>query len=77
MGLTYLTHATINYLIVPIHEAALVASKPEHSMGLLDGFTEAAGGEVDLATVTFSSVIAEPVLQERRAGRFISPRSNV
>lgn len=63
----YLAHTTIDDLIVSINKAALVTGKPEYGVGLLDGFTEAAGGEVDLATVTFSGVVTEPVLQEWRA----------
>ena len=35
---------------------------------MLDGFAEAAGGEVDFAAVALGGVVAEPVLEERGAG---------
>ena len=63
---------------MPIHKAAFVAGKPQHSLGLLDGLTKAARRKVDLATVTLSGVIAEPVLQERRAEkRLASPAQHL
>lgn len=58
------SHAAINNEISTIDEAALIAGKEEHRLSLLDSLTEAAGREVNLATVTLGLVITKPVLQE-------------
>jgi hypothetical protein len=60
-------HTTVNNKIGSVDEAALVAGKEKNSLGLLDGFTETASGEVDFAAVTLDLVVAEPVLEERSA----------
>lgn len=65
---TYLRHPPINDKIRPVDEGTLVAGEEEHGLSLLDGFAEAAGGEVDLAAVALGGVVAEPVLEEGRAG---------
>jgi len=36
---------------------------------LLNGFAEAAGGEVDLATMALGRVVSEPILKKGRAGK--------
>ena len=66
---THLRHPPIDNKIRAVHETALVAGEEEHGLGLLDGLAEAAGWEVDLAAVALGRVVAEPVLEERGAGR--------
>ena len=61
---TYPSHATVNDEIRAVDEAAFVASEEEDGLGLLDGFTEAAAGKVDLAAVALGRVVAEPILEE-------------
>ena len=68
-GREYLGHATVDDKVSAVDEAALVAGEEEHGLGLLDGFAEAAGGEVYLATVALGRVISEPILKKRRAGK--------
>lgn len=62
-----LSHTTINHKVSAVDETALVAGKEKHGLGLLDGLTEAAAGEVHLATVALGLVVSEPVLQKRSA----------
>lgn len=65
---THPRHAAVDDEVGPVDEAALVAGEEQDGVGLLDSFAEAAGGEVDLAAVPLGGVVAEPVLQEGRAG---------
>ena len=67
MDSTYLCHTPVNDKVGPVHEAAFVAGQEENGLGLLDGFAEAAGGEVDLTAVALGCVVAEPVLKQGRA----------
>lgn len=60
-------HAAIDNEISTIDEAALVAGKEKDSLGLLNGLTEPAGGEVNFTAMSLGSVITEPVLEEWRA----------
>ena len=69
-GREYLCHAAVDDKVSAVDEAALVAGEEEHGLGLLDGFAEAAGGEMDLATVTLGRVVSEPILKKGRAGNF-------
>lgn len=69
-GREYLGHAAVDDKVSAVDEAALVAGEEEHGLGLLDGFAEAAGGEVDLATVALSRIISEPILKKGCAGKF-------
>lgn len=62
-----LGHTAIDHEIRAVDKAGLVAGQEEHSLRLLDGLTEAAGGEVDFAAVALLSVVAKPVLEERGA----------
>lgn len=62
-----LGHAAIDNEIRAVDEARLVAGEENNSLGLLDGLTEAASGEVNLTTVALGLVITEPVLEERSA----------
>ena len=61
-------HAAVDDEVGPIDETALVAGEEEGGLSLLDGFAEAAGGEMDFAAVALGGVVAEPVLEERGAG---------
>lgn len=70
--MTHLSHTAINHLVMPIHKAALVTRKPQYSLSLFDRFTEAARRKMDLTTITFGGVVAEPVLEEWRAERIFS-----
>lgn len=63
-GLTNLAHSTVNNKVSSVDEAALVAGEEDDSVGLLDGLTETAGREVNLATETLGLVIAQPVLKK-------------
>lgn len=67
-GGTHPRHAAVDDEVGAVDEAALVAGEEEDGVRLLDGFAEAAGGEVDLAAVPLGGVVAEPVLEEGRAG---------
>lgn len=60
-------HATIDHEIRSVDEAALVTSKEQDCLSLLNSLSEAASGEVNLATVTLLLVVAEPVLEEGSA----------
>lgn len=64
---TYLGHATVNDKVGTVNEAGLVTGKEDDGLGLLDGLTEAASGEVDLTAVALGLVVTEPVLEERSA----------
>lgn len=64
---TYLRHTAVNHKVGPVDKAAFVAGEEEDGMGLLDGFAEAAGWEMDLAAVALGCVVAEPVLKQGRA----------
>lgn len=44
-------------------EAALIASKEECCLGLLDGLTEPAGGKVDFAAESLCLVVPEEILE--------------
>ena len=59
----YLRHTAVDGKIGAIDETAFIAREEKDSLGLLDGFAEAAGWEVDLAAMALFGVIAEPVLQ--------------
>ena len=61
-------HAAVDDEVGPVDEAAFVACEEEDGLGLLDGFAEAASGEVDFAAVALGGVVAEPVLEEGGAG---------
>lgn len=61
-------HAAIDNEVGAVDEAALVAGEEEDGLGLLDGFAEAAGWEVDGAARTLDFVVSEPVLEEGSAG---------
>lgn len=65
---TYSRHPSIHHKVGPINETAFIASEEEHSLGLLNGFTESPRRKVDFATVAFGGIVAEPVLEEGRAG---------
>ena len=67
MESTYLCHTPVNDKVGPVHEAAFVTGEEEDCLSLLDGFAEAAGGEVDFAAVALGCVVAEPVLKQGRA----------
>jgi len=62
--MTYLGHATVNNEVSSVDKAALVAGKEDDGVGLLDGLTETAGGEVNLTTETLGLVVAQPVLEK-------------
>ena len=63
----YLAQTTVNKEVGAIDEAALVAGKEDNGVGLLDGLTEATGGEVNFTTEPLGLVLTEPVLEERCA----------
>ena len=65
IAINYLSHAAIDYKICPIDKAALIASKEQHRLSLLNGFAEATSREMDLAAMALRCVVAKPVLQER------------
>lgn len=65
--MTYPRHSSVNHEISSIDEAALVTSKENNSMGLLNGLTETSCREVDFTTEALGLVITEPVLQKRSA----------
>ena len=60
-------HATIDNEVRAVDEAALVASKEQHSLRLLDGLAEAAGWEVYLTSMALGCVVTEPILKKRCA----------
>ena len=60
-------HTTVDDKVGTIDEAALIAGEEENTLGLLDGLTEPAGGEVHLTTESFGLIITQPVLQKRCA----------
>lgn len=64
-GNVCLAETAVNNKVMAVDEARLVAGKEDDSVGLLNGLTEAAGREVDLAAVALGLVITEPVLEER------------
>jgi len=64
--LAYLGHASIDDEIRPVYKTALVASKEEYSLRLLDSFAKTAGGEMDFTSVALRSVVPKPVLKQRR-----------
>lgn len=64
---THLGHAAIHDEIGAVHKTALVAREEDHGLGLLDGFAEAAGWKVHFAALSLGYIVAEPVLEERRA----------
>jgi hypothetical protein len=66
-----LGHTAINDKVCTVDEAALVAGQEQNRLSLLDSFTEATSGEVDLAAVTLLSVVTEPVLEERGARKSV------
>lgn len=68
-GYIALCHSAVYDEISAVDEAALVAGEEENGLGLLDGFAEAAGGEVDFAAVALGLVVTEPVLEERSTGK--------
>jgi len=57
-------HTAVDHKVSSVDEAALIASKEENCLSLLDSLSEAASREVDLATVALGLVVAEPVLEE-------------
>lgn len=75
--LAHLGHATIDHEIGTVDEAALVAGQEQHRLGLLDGLSEASGGEMHFASMSLRLVISKPVLQEwgtvRVSGMLFSP----
>lgn len=64
---THLGHAAINDEIGPVHKTALIASEEDNGLGLLDGFAEAASWKMHFAALSLGYIVAEPVLEERRA----------
>ena len=62
--------AAIDDKIGAIDEAALVAGKEEDRLRLLDGFAKAARWEVNLAAKALGRIVAQPVLEEGRAGEY-------
>lgn len=62
-SVTYLGHSTIDHKISTINETAFITGQEHHGLSLLDGLTKPTSREVDLTTVTFRLVIAEPILQ--------------
>lgn len=62
---TYLGHTTINDEVGAVDEAGLITGQEDNSVCLLDGFTETSGREVNLAALTLSLVVTQPVLQKR------------
>lgn len=73
---TYLGHATVNDKVGAVDEAGLVTGEEDDGLGLLNGLTEAASGEVDLTAVALGLVVAEPVLEKRSAVLSRQPRRN-
>jgi hypothetical protein len=62
-----LGHAAVNDEVSSIDEAALVASKEEDTLSLLNGLAKTTSREVNFATVALLLVVTEPVLKERGA----------
>lgn len=58
------SHTAVNNEVSPVDEAALITRKEEDALGLLNGLTEAAGGEMDFSSVALCCIIAEPILQK-------------
>ena len=71
---TYLGQSTVHHKVSRVDEAALVAGKEEHCLGLLDGLAETTRGEVDLAAVALGLVVAQPVLKQRSAVHVLESR---
>jgi hypothetical protein len=63
-------HTAVDNKVRAIDEAALVAGKEKHALGLLNSLTEAASGEVDFTTGALDLVVTEPVLEKRGAEIF-------
>ena len=63
----YPSHATINHEIRAVDEAALIAGKKYHGLGLLNSLSEATGGEMDFSSVALGDIVTQPVLEERCA----------
>ena len=62
-----LCQATVNDKVSGVHEAALIASKEDNRMRLLNRLAEATAWEMHLATEALLLVITKPILQKRRA----------
>ena len=62
---TYLSHTAIDNKVRTVDEAALVAREEEYCLSLLNSFSETPGREVNLATVTLSCIVSEPILEKR------------
>ena len=62
--ITYLGHSAIDDKVGSVDKAALVTGQENHRVGLFDGLTETACGEMHLTTETLGLVITKPVLQE-------------
>lgn len=65
-GYVGLAHTTINGEVMSVDEAGLIAGQEDNSVSLLNGLTEATGGEVNLTAITLLLVITEPVLKQGR-----------
>jgi len=61
------SHATIDNEVRAIDEAALIAGKEEHALGLLNGLAEAAGRKMDFTTGALGLVVTKPILKKRGA----------
>ena len=70
------SHSTIDNEVCAVDEAALIAGKEEHALGLLNGLTEATGREMDFATSALGLVVAKPVLKKRGARVVSEPLSS-
>lgn len=69
---TNLAHSSIYDKVLPNDKRALVTSQEDDGLRLFNGFSKAAGWEMDRPTLTFDFIVAEPVLKERSAIAYVS-----
>jgi hypothetical protein len=62
-------HTAIDNEIRAVDKAALVASKEQDRLCLLDSLTKTTAREVDFTAVALGRIVAKPVLKERSAAR--------
>lgn len=63
-GESYPSHSAIHNHFLAVHEPALIAGEEDHHLSLLNGFAEAAHGEVDFTAGALGEVVAEEVTKD-------------
>lgn len=73
---TYLGQSSVDDEIGSVDEAALIASKENDGVRLLDGLAKTTRGEVNFAPEALGLVVTKPVLKERSAivCQYMDPR---